>query len=241
MSELTQNFSSNFNQLLTTWINRRVAWLSKHWLALVNTMFGAYVGLPFLAPLLLAHGFTRSANAIYWVYQFLCHLLPSRAYFIEGEQVCLCHRCIAIYGTLFISGLAFNLVRRRVKPLPGRWYLLFMLPMALDGGMDLASEVLQLPFVSMWMLWVIGVVVIGLVAWIVYTQKQLTWPVAAFLACGLLSLAYLQFIGPHQSNFYLRNATGFIYGVGTIWVVYPLLQESFNEVRQETTVRLTIN
>lgn len=240
MSELTQNFpADNLNQTVGGWINKRVLGLSKHWLAAVNTFFFLYVGLPFLAPVLLANGFTRSANAIYWVYSFLCHLLPSRAYFVEGEQVCLCERCIAIYATLFAGGVAFSFVRHRLKPLAPKWYVFFMLPMALDGGTALASELSQI--VPLAVLWGVGLVVIGLAAAVLYSQKQLSWPPAVFLASGLLALAYLQFVGPHESNLFLRSATGFIFSIGTVWVAYPLLQESFGDIYQDTKTRLTIS
>jgi uncharacterized membrane protein len=237
MSELIQDFSyNNLGQTLGTWLNQRLVSLSTHWLAMVNTFFFLYVGLPFLAPVLLANGYTNSANAIYWVYHLLCHSFPSRTYFIAGEQACLCHRCIAIYATLFIGGVLFHFARHSLKPLPPRWYLFFMLPMALDGGMGIASELLQ--FVPIIVLWIIGLVVIGLVAAFLYSQKYLTWYVAVFLASGIFALVYLQFFGPHQSNFFLRNITGFIFGLGMVWVAYPLLQEGFNDIREETSAQL---
>jgi uncharacterized membrane protein len=210
--------------------------LSTHWLALVNTFFFLYVGLPLLAPFLLANGYTKSANAIYWVYHLLCHAFPSRTYFIAGEQACLCHRCVAIYATLSIGGVFFHFVRYSLKPLPPKWFLFFMLPMALDGGMGFASELLQ--FIPITVLWIIGLGVIGLVAVILYSQKHLTWPVAVFLAFGIFALLYLQFFGPHQSNFFLRNITGFFFGLGMVWVAYPLLQEGFNDIQQETSAQL---
>jgi uncharacterized membrane protein len=211
-------------------------WLSDHWLATANTIFLLYAGLPFLAPILLTTGFTGSANVIYWLYHIACHALPSRAYFIAGEQVCLCHRCIAIYGTICIGGLLFYFVRHSLKPLSPKWYLLFILPMALDGGMGLASELLQ--FIPMIALWVIGLGLIGLVGILLYTQNQLNWPISIFLTCGLLALVYLQFLGPHQSNIFLRNITGFLFGIGTVWVAYPILQEGFGDIRQETQAKL---
>jgi uncharacterized membrane protein len=237
MSELIQNFPDNdFGQRLGTWLNRRFASLSTHWLAMVNTFFFLYVALPLFAPVLLANGYTNGANAIYWVYHLLCHSFPSRTYFIAGEQACLCHRCIAIYATLFIGGVFFHFVRHSLKPLPPKWFLFFMLPMALDGGMGVASELLQ--FIPIVVLWIIGLATIGLVAVVLYGQKHLTWPVAIFLASGIFALFYLQFFGPHQSNFFLRNLTGFFFGLGTVWVTYPLLQEGFNDIHQETSSKL---
>jgi uncharacterized membrane protein len=237
MSELVQNFPDNdFNQTLGTWLNRRFVSLSTHWLAIINTFFFLYVALPLFAPVLLANGYTNSANAIYWVYHLLCHSLPSRTYFIDGEQAALCYRCVAIYASLFIGGVFFHFIRHTLKPLPPKWFLFFMLPMALDGGMGLASELLQ--FIPIIVLWVIGLATIGLVAVALYRQKQLTWHVAIFLASGIFALLYLQFIGPHQSNFFLRNITGFFFGLGTVWVAYPLLQEGFNDIHQETSAQL---
>lgn len=237
MSELIQDFPKNsLGQTLETWFNRRFVSLSTHWLAIVNTFFFLYVALPLLAPVLLANGYTKSANGIYWVYHLLCHSFPSRTYFIAGEQACLCYRCIAIYATLFFGGVLFHFVRHSLKPLPPKWFLLFMLPMTLDGGMGLASELLQ--FIPIIVLWIIGLVIIGLVTVVLYSQKHLTWPVAIFLASGIFALLYLQFVGPHQSNFFLRNITGFFFGLGTVWVAYPLLQEGFNDIRQETSAQL---
>jgi uncharacterized membrane protein len=237
MSELIQDFpKNNLGQTLETWFNRRFVSLSTHWLAIVNTFFFLYVALPLLAPVLLANGYTKSANGIYWVYHLLCHAFPSRTYFIAGEQACLCHRCIAIYATLFLGGVLFHFVRHSLKPLPPKWFLLFMLPMALDGSMALASELLQL--IPIIVLWIIGLVIIGLVTVVLFSQKHLTWPVAIFLASGIFALLYLQFFGPHQSNFFLRNITGFFFGLGTLWVAYPLLQEGFNDIRQETSAQL---
>jgi len=108
--------------------------------------------------------------------------------------------------------------------------------MALDGGMGLASELL--PFIPMSILWIIGLAVMGLVGVILYTQKHLNWPIIVCLACGLLALVYLQIFGSHQSNLLLRNITGFLFGIGTIWIAYPLLQEGFDDIRRETQTKL---
>ena len=118
-------------QRLTLWLNRRTLWLSKHWLAVANGFFLIYVGLPLLAPILLATGLNGAANGIYQLYNLLCHQIPTRTYFVFGEQVAMCHRCLAIYATLFAGGVVFGLARFRQLPL--RWYVLFALPMALDG------------------------------------------------------------------------------------------------------------
>jgi uncharacterized membrane protein len=54
-----------------------------------------------------------------------------------GYKVALCQRDMAIYVTVFLSGIAFALVRNRLAPLSLRYYLLFLIPIALDGGSQL--------------------------------------------------------------------------------------------------------
>jgi hypothetical protein len=126
MSQLSPNAStSQLSQSVETTANKFTHFLSRHWLALANTFFFLYAALPFAAPLLLVNGQTNAANGIYWIFHNLCHLLPSRAYFVAGEQVCLCHRCMAIYGSIFLGGVIFGFVRNTLKPLPPKWFLLF--------------------------------------------------------------------------------------------------------------------
>ena len=63
-----------------------------------------------------------------------------------GYKVALCQRDVAIYGGMLISGLIFGLLRQRLKPLPiVIWFILGILPMALDGGSQLLSH---LPLIS---------------------------------------------------------------------------------------------
>jgi uncharacterized membrane protein len=59
--------------------------------------------------------------------------MPERSFFIFGHKMCLCQRCMAIYGTVFALGLLYSLVRGRIRPLRWRWLFLLWTPMALDG------------------------------------------------------------------------------------------------------------
>jgi uncharacterized membrane protein len=228
----TTNNLSGFQQK----VNRFSLWLSRHWLALVNLFFLTYVGLPFLAPLLLANGYTRAANVIYQLYNFACHQFPSRTFFVGGEQVCMCHRCVAMYGTIFLGGLVFGLVRHCLKPLPLQWYLLFLIPIGLDGGLAMAGELSQV--IPTFILSGLGLVVLAAIGVVVFKQRERSWPSYLILVIGLLAVLYLQFFGPHYSNYYLRTITGFIFGFGTVWFVYPLMEESFLDIWRDTKLKL---
>lgn len=54
-----------------------------------------------------------------------------------GYKVALCQRDVAIYATIAGCGLLFNLVRTRLESPSIRLYLLFLIPIALDGGTQL--------------------------------------------------------------------------------------------------------
>lgn len=53
-----------------------------------------------------------------------------------GYKVALCERDVAIYGSVFVGGLIFALLRKRgkkVRPPSLKVYLLFLIPIAVDG------------------------------------------------------------------------------------------------------------
>lgn len=64
-----------------------------------------------------------------------------------GYKVALCQRDTALYGSIFLAGLAFALSGRRWRPLSLRAYLLFgILPIALDGGIQWVTFAMHLLF-----------------------------------------------------------------------------------------------
>jgi uncharacterized membrane protein len=54
-----------------------------------------------------------------------------------GYKVAICQRDVAIYGAVLGAGLLFSQWRTQVRGLPLRWYLLLLVPIALDGGTQL--------------------------------------------------------------------------------------------------------
>jgi uncharacterized membrane protein len=143
--------------------------LAKHWLALANLFWGLYVFLPLLAPVFMNVGWTTPAKVIYTVYRPACHQRPERSYFIGGPQavytpqeleaagvdvspfsrdignetvgwkVAFCERDVAIYGSIFVMGLVYGLIRRRLGEwkMPFRFFLIFLVPMGIDGILQL--------------------------------------------------------------------------------------------------------
>jgi uncharacterized membrane protein/glutaredoxin len=130
---------------LVLFLNRLILGIANHWLLLLNTLVGLYVGLPVLAPLLMARGQTGLSNLIYFAYRFVCHQMPSRSFFIAGHQMAMCQRDVAIYGSIFLAGVGYSLVRGRVRPLPIWAFILLITPMAVDGTLQLLGVLESTP------------------------------------------------------------------------------------------------
>jgi uncharacterized membrane protein len=118
---------------LVVFIDKLIYHFAKYWVLVIGFFLGLYAFLPLLAPILMASGITGPSNLIYSGYRFACHQLPSRSYFIFGQQMAFCHRDTAIYTSLFLAVILFGFVRHRVKPLPWQVYIAFIAPMAIDG------------------------------------------------------------------------------------------------------------
>ena len=54
---------------------------------MINLAVAIYVGLSFLAPILMNAGATGPATLIYRGYGFVCHQLAYRSWFLYGDQV----------------------------------------------------------------------------------------------------------------------------------------------------------
>lgn len=130
-----------------TWerrIDDAARWGLRHWLLFANGLALLYAGLPWLAPLARASGHERLGTLLFLIYTPLCHQRPERSFYVHGYQVAYCHRCTAMYTALAAGGLAFGLLRRRIKPAPIWLAGLLLLPMLLDGGTHLIDDVLGL-------------------------------------------------------------------------------------------------
>jgi uncharacterized membrane protein len=149
-------------------LDRGILWLSQHWLGLVNALAGLYVGLPVLAPVLMWLNLAAPARGIFFVYQYLCHQLPERSFFIFGNQIAFCQRDTAIYGSLFVAGLFYAASRWRWKPL--KWWVfgLMLVPMVVDGSLQLLT-----PYESTWHLRVLTGVLTGAGGvWFLYPRLE---------------------------------------------------------------------
>jgi uncharacterized membrane protein len=153
---------------LSVVVNRLVYAVAQHWLLIANTVIALLVALPTLPPVLMVAGHPSAARLIYTLFAASCHQLPERSFFLFGPQLtytlqelerlfgsdvqpryvggpalgykmAVCERDISLYLAVLLAGLAFALVRRRLRPLSIRSFILFCLPMAFDGAGQLLA------------------------------------------------------------------------------------------------------
>lgn len=124
---------AEFEARINVFAHVLVRFVSNHWLALANSALAFYLSLALLAPLLANTALDWLSRLIYGGFHFICHQLPTHSYFVSGQQMACCQRCTAIYGTLFVGGFLFWLVRNSLPPLGLRNYMLLSIPMAVDA------------------------------------------------------------------------------------------------------------
>jgi uncharacterized membrane protein len=60
--------------------------ISQNWIWIFVLVYGLYVWLPFLAPILMKIGWSSAGQYLYWFYSFFCHQLPERSFFLFGHK-----------------------------------------------------------------------------------------------------------------------------------------------------------
>jgi len=225
---------------LANWTKRISSFVYYNWLVIFGVVLIIFIGLPFLAPVLMNLKLVNLAQIIYSIYSFLCHQLPQRSFFIFGKQF--------TYSLTEIKSVWFDtnnpLILRRFIGTP-------------DMGWKVA---LSDRMVSMYM----GTL---LFTWFWRLSKNhirpLSWQALIFLSFPIaidgFTHMFSDFAGlglgfrdsnrwlaaitdnAFSSTFYtgdgwgsfnsiMRLMTGFLFGVGIVWFVTPHINELFKEM-----------
>jgi uncharacterized membrane protein len=216
--------------------DRAMSWISNHYLLILNLIMFIYVGLPFLAPVLMKTGATAPARVLYTIYSPLCHQFGFRSFFLYGEQpyypleeagvnVVDFETATGITGLHDPNDISRLEARRYVgNETVGYKVALCERDVAIYGSILLFGLLFGLTnrrFPQLhWSIWLlIGLGPIGLDG---FSQlfAQFEWP---FLASML----------PYrESTPFLRVMTGSLFGFFTAWFAYPNIEESMQETRQ---------
>ena len=144
-------------------VDRVICRVARRWLLLFNGVMLGWALAAVAAPLLRARGLGGAAKPIYALFSVLCHQDPERSFHLAGHPVACCHRCLAIYGACAAAGVAFGLLRGRVR-VPEMWEIGTLLaPAAIDvlGGLaglwesTLLSRLASGALVGIGMIWLL--------------------------------------------------------------------------------------
>jgi uncharacterized membrane protein len=206
------------------------SWLSRHYMFLFNSLVAIYVGMAFLAPVLMKANLELPATVLYKAYSLVCHQLGFRSFYLFGEQYYYPRAAAGIPGVLTFSqatGLSedntgqdlYNARNFVGNEQVGYKVALCERDVAIYGsillfGLLFALTGMRLPPLP-WYLWI----VIGII------------PIALDGFSQLFSQPPLSFLPYRESTPALRVLTGFLFGFTTAWFGYPIVEESMREMR----------
>jgi uncharacterized membrane protein len=202
-------------------IDRLVAWIARHWLAIFSSIIELFVAMPFLAPVLMHLGSTAGCEPcravgrlIYIVYSPTCHQLPERSYFLFGPQRTYTVSELEAAGAI-PAGL--NILQREILRFAGTPELGYKVALC---ERDLAI------FGSL----LLGGLAFGLARSRLRRRGREVPPLPVWAYVAALAPMVIdggtQLFGLRESNWLLRTITGALFGFATVWLAYPYIQSA---------------
>jgi uncharacterized membrane protein len=132
-----------------------------------------------------------------------------------GYKVAWSDRMVSLYGSIFLGGLIFALLRRRLKPPKWHTFGLMIAPMIVDGTTHALSDLA------------------GMGQGFRYNNAWL-----ATLTGNLFPQGF--YVGTELGSFnsWMRLISGLLFGLAIVWMAYPLFEVYFRNGRQTLEPRL---
>ncbi len=213
-------------------------WFTRHYMAVFNTIIFIYVGLPFLAPVLMKANVQAPARVIYTIYSAMCHQLAFRSWFLFGEQAAYPRAMAGVPGLLTLQQ-ATGIVDDNVQaarafvgnPTIGYKVAFCERDVTIYGSILLfgliyafnRERLKSLP----WYLWLI----IGIVPMGIDGVSQLP---------SLLTIPLPAWIPIRESTPFLRSLTGFLFGFTTAWYGFPFIYEAMEETKRGMKYKMEV-
>jgi len=231
-------------------VDRFAFWFAQHWLGVFIALYGVWVLTPFLAPMLMQIGATDAAQVVYGIYGLVCHQLPERSLFLFGAKpmysvdeikvvwqldgfsglrqfvgnpefgykVAWSDRMISFYGSIWVGAMLFAALRSRVKALaPLVWFAVGIAPVSLDGVTHMLNDALA---------GTSGAGFRDTNAWLVFLTGN-ALPSSFYVGDALGS-----------SNSDLRWITGILFGITTVWFIFPMIENAMREVQNQAGAQM---
>lgn len=218
--------------------NRRVLWLSRHWIVLVLGFLFVYTGLSLTAPLLMEAGHEGVANVIYRIYGPMCHQFAFRSWFFFGDQMTYPRSASGTdLGTFeeyaardpHFDGLDLSVwsadLQLRARSFTG------------NNEMGYKTALCQRDVAIYGTMFVFGLLFIRVRRWLRPV------PIWLYLLVGLVPLGvdgFSQMLSYPPFEFWpiretlpgFRALTGALFGIMNVWLAFPYLEESMAETSE---------
>ena len=212
--------------------DRLFQWLSRRYMLIFNAFTFMYVGLAFLAPVLMNGGRIGSANLIYSVYGRLCHQLSFRSWFLYGDQGAYPREIANLPSLVTYEDATGNdpFDLEKAVGFRGNENLGFKVAfcerdIAIYGAILLFGIIFSLtgrriPSLPLAAWFILGILPIGLDG-MSQIISQLPWDI----------------IPIRESTPLLRTITGGLFGFTTAWFGYPIVEEAMADTRKVMAVK----
>ncbi|MCC7359176.1 MAG: DUF2085 domain-containing protein [Anaerolineales bacterium] len=217
--------------------DRAILGFTRHWLLYLNLFVAVYVGVPFLAPVLLEANLPGPARAIYALYGSLCHQLGYRSWYLFGERLAYPRDIFQAYSGIDPNDPEQMLAARQFIGNARMGYKVAYCERdtAIYGAILLGGLVFALPGVAR-------------------RVKPLNWFAYALLGVGPIALdgfsqlfsqypyntlSIFAWLPYRESSPFLRALTGALFGLANVWLAYPYLVQSMADVRHELETKFT--
>lgn len=229
--------------------DRFMLWLSEHWLLAFNILWGAFVIAPWLAPILEKAGATGAAGGIYWFYQFFCHQLPERSYFLFGPQPMYSLQQI----TAVFPATDPNVLRQFVGNVDFGWKVAYSDRMvSMYTAFWIASIAFaflrrRVPPLPIWgyILMLLPMAIDGGTHFLGDLQAGANFGHGfrdtnvwlAQLTHNALPASFYAGDALGSFNSWMRIITGVLFGIASVWLAWPYAEAAFAEAREELEYR----
>lgn len=217
-------------------VSDRIAyWISKNYMWVFNLILLLYVGIPFLAPVLMKINSPAAAKVVYTIYKPLCHQLPYRSFFLFGEQVIYPRELAHIDGLETYEAVSG---KNAVDVIAAREFV---------GDETLGYKVaLCERDVAIWG----SLLAFGMVFMVsgrrIKTLPWLVWLLLGVLPMGLDGGSQLlgllsnlpSWFPARESTPLLRVITGSLFGLTTAWFVFPMMEDNMRDTRKILTQKI---
>lgn len=212
-------------------------WFTKHYIKVIILLIALFVGIPFLAPVLARNGNPAGATIIYKVYRPLCHQLAFRSFFLYGEQWVYPRELAHVPGLLTYEEITGSEV---IDVNFARDFI----------GNDLLGY--KVAICERDVAIYLGFIIFGIVFEISKRRiKGLPWYVwfiVALLPIGIDGFSQLPSLAANpplwlpirESTPLIRIITGALFGIGTGWYLFPIMEETMLETRTSLVRKIKI-